>query len=84
MLTTDQRGLPARVPASLTLNDSTKMPSTLAFGTGTALYGKSAEEQVIQALDAGFTHLDLAASERCRVAPCSALARPDSSRPRPS
>ena len=35
---------------SITLNDGTSMPA-LAFGTGTALYGKSAEEQVIQALE---------------------------------
>lgn len=43
-------GSPCPLAASITLNDGTSMP-VLAFGTGTALYGKSAEEQVFQALE---------------------------------
>lgn len=43
----------------ITLNDGHKVPS-LAFGTGTALYGKDAESAVVQAIEAGFIHLDAA------------------------
>jgi len=42
---------------SFTLNDGTKIPS-LAFGTGTALYAKDAEETVRQAIQTGIVHLD--------------------------
>ncbi len=39
------------------LNDNTTVP-LLAFGTGTALFGKDAENMVTAAINAGFTHLD--------------------------
>ena len=39
------------------LNDNTTIP-LLAFGTGTALYGKDAESMVTAAINAGFTHVD--------------------------
>jgi diketogulonate reductase-like aldo/keto reductase len=39
------------------LNDNTTIP-LLAFGTGTALYGKDAEGMVTAAINAGFTHVD--------------------------
>ena len=41
------------------LNDNTTIP-LLAFGTGTALYGKDAEVMVTAAINAGFTHVDCA------------------------
>lgn len=52
----------ARPPATITLNDGRALP-TLAFGTGTALYGKDASDAVVQALDNGFVHIDCAASK---------------------
>ncbi|KIO13674.1 hypothetical protein M404DRAFT_993217 [Pisolithus tinctorius Marx 270] len=46
------------MPTSLlTLNDGTKAP-WIAFGTGTALYSKDAQQSVIIAIQNGFTHLD--------------------------
>ncbi|TFK42440.1 NADP-dependent oxidoreductase domain-containing protein [Crucibulum laeve] len=42
---------------TFTLNDGTSVP-WLAFGTGTALYGKDAAESVKQAIETGITHLD--------------------------
>ncbi|KAH9035477.1 NADP-dependent oxidoreductase domain-containing protein [Lactarius pseudohatsudake] len=39
------------------LNDNTTIP-LLAFGTGTALFGKDAETMVTAAINAGFTHFD--------------------------
>ncbi len=39
------------------LNDNTAIPR-LAFGTGTALFGKDTEDMVTAAINAGFTHLD--------------------------
>jgi diketogulonate reductase-like aldo/keto reductase len=42
---------------SYTLNDGSKIPS-LAFGTGTALYGKDAADFVRVAIDNNITHLD--------------------------
>ncbi|KAI9446139.1 Aldo/keto reductase [Lactarius indigo] len=39
------------------LNDNTTIP-LLAFGTGTVLYGKDAENMVAAAINSGFTHLD--------------------------
>ncbi|KAI0263346.1 Aldo/keto reductase [Gloeopeniophorella convolvens] len=42
---------------SIKLNDDTTIP-VLAFGTGTALYGKSAQELATAAINAGFVHLD--------------------------
>lgn len=39
------------------LNDNTTIP-LLAFGTGTALFGKDVENMVAAAINAGFTHLD--------------------------
>lgn len=50
------------LPASITLNDGTVLPS-LAFGTGTAIYGKDATAQVVQAIKAGFVHIDCAEGE---------------------
>ncbi|KAI6028681.1 NADP-dependent oxidoreductase domain-containing protein [Pisolithus orientalis] len=41
----------------LTLNDGTKAP-WIAFGTGTALYSKDAQQSVITAIQSGSTHLD--------------------------
>ncbi|KAG6833683.1 hypothetical protein H0H87_002879 [Tephrocybe sp. NHM501043] len=46
---------------TITLNDGTSVP-WLAFGTGTALYGKDAAESVRAAIDTGITHLDGAQS----------------------
>ena len=45
------------------LNDNTTIP-LLAFGTGTAHYGKAAENMVTAAINAGFTHLDGAQAYR--------------------
>ncbi|KZP19554.1 Aldo/keto reductase [Athelia psychrophila] len=42
---------------TIELNDGTSVP-WIAFGTGTALYGKDAAGTVKQAIDGGFTHLD--------------------------
>ncbi|KAG6851265.1 hypothetical protein H0H93_011701 [Arthromyces matolae] len=42
---------------TITLNDGTHVPS-LAFGTGTALYGKDAAESIRVAIENGITHLD--------------------------
>lgn len=42
-----------------TLQSGTKVPA-IAFGSGTALYGQDASTQVVQALEAGFKHLDAA------------------------
>ncbi|KAG6854745.1 hypothetical protein C0991_002459 [Blastosporella zonata] len=42
---------------TITLNDGSIVP-WLAFGTGTALYGKDAANFVRAAIDAGITHLD--------------------------
>ncbi|KAI0321653.1 Aldo/keto reductase [Amylostereum chailletii] len=39
------------------LNDGNVIP-WLGFGTGTALYGKDASDTVVNAISAGFTHLD--------------------------
>lgn len=43
--------------SQLTLNDETRTP-WIAFGTGTALYGKDAHQAVTVAIRNGFTHLD--------------------------
>ncbi|KAF9246141.1 NADP-dependent oxidoreductase domain-containing protein [Melanogaster broomeanus] len=43
--------------STLALNDGTQVP-WIAFGTGTALYGKNAEQAVALAIQSGFTHLD--------------------------
>ncbi|KAJ6623488.1 NADP-dependent oxidoreductase domain-containing protein [Mycena sp. CBHHK59/15] len=43
--------------STIKLNDGTEIPS-LAFGTGTALYGRDAEKAIKLAIDNGFTHLD--------------------------
>ncbi|KAF8586934.1 Aldo/keto reductase [Ramaria rubella] len=48
--------------ASTPLNDGNKLPQ-IAFGTGSALYGRDATDSVEQALDSGFWHIDTAASE---------------------
>ena len=48
-----------RTMASVKLNDGTTIP-ILAFGSGTALYGKDATKQVVQAIQAGFRHIDAA------------------------
>lgn len=45
--------------STIKLNDGTVVP-WLAFGTGTALYQRSATDAAIQALSLGFTHLDTA------------------------
>ncbi|KAF9469208.1 NADP-dependent oxidoreductase domain-containing protein [Collybia nuda] len=42
---------------TITLNDGNRVP-WLAFGTGTALYGKNATDSVRAAIDNGITHLD--------------------------
>ncbi|KAG6860950.1 hypothetical protein C0995_005614 [Termitomyces sp. Mi166 len=42
---------------TITLNDGTAIP-WLAFGTGTALYGKNAAEPIRVAIENGITHLD--------------------------
>lgn len=43
--------------STLPLNDGHQVP-WIAFGTGTALYGKDAEAAIRLAIDNGFTHLD--------------------------
>ncbi|KAF7294791.1 Aldo-ket-red domain-containing protein [Mycena indigotica] len=43
--------------ATITLNDGTVVPS-IAFGIGTAFFGKEAHNAVELALNTGFTHLD--------------------------
>lgn len=43
--------------SQLTLNHETRTP-WIAFGTGTALYGKDAQQAVTVAIRNGFTHLD--------------------------
>ncbi|KAI6132153.1 NADP-dependent oxidoreductase domain-containing protein [Pisolithus croceorrhizus] len=43
--------------SELTLNDGTRTP-WIAFGTGTALYGKDVQQSVTVAIQNGFTHLD--------------------------
>ncbi|KAI6118852.1 NADP-dependent oxidoreductase domain-containing protein [Pisolithus croceorrhizus] len=43
--------------SQLTLNDGTSTP-WIAFGTGTALYGKDVQQSVTVAIQNGFTHLD--------------------------
>ncbi|KIK98728.1 hypothetical protein PAXRUDRAFT_133664 [Paxillus rubicundulus Ve08.2h10] len=43
--------------STLALNDGTQVP-WIAFGTGTALYGKDVEQAVTVAIENGFTHLD--------------------------
>ena len=45
--------------ATVKLNDGTSIP-IIAFGSGTALYGKDATAQVAQAIKAGFRHIDAA------------------------
>ncbi|KAG6907425.1 hypothetical protein DXG01_008997 [Tephrocybe rancida] len=47
--------------ATITLNDGARVP-WLAFGTGTALYGKDAAKLVRVAIDNGISHLDGAQS----------------------
>jgi diketogulonate reductase-like aldo/keto reductase len=42
---------------AIKLNDNTTIP-LLAFGTGTALYNKDAQDLVSAAINAGITHLD--------------------------
>jgi len=46
---------------TIPLNDGNSIP-WLAFGTGTALFGRDAEKQVAQAIEAGMVHLDGAQS----------------------
>ncbi|KAG6816538.1 hypothetical protein H0H87_005315 [Tephrocybe sp. NHM501043] len=41
------------------LNDGNEIPA-IAFGSGSALYGKDAADYVVQAIEAGFSHLDTA------------------------
>lgn len=43
------------------LNDGNQLP-WIAFGTGTALYGRDATESVLRAIDNGFIHIDTAES----------------------
>jgi diketogulonate reductase-like aldo/keto reductase len=43
--------------STLDLNDGSQIPC-MAFGTGTALYQKDAEDAIRLAIDNGFTHLD--------------------------
>jgi diketogulonate reductase-like aldo/keto reductase len=43
--------------STITLNDGSRVP-WLAFGTGTALYGKDATDFVKAAIENGITHLD--------------------------
>ncbi|OAX38932.1 Aldo/keto reductase [Rhizopogon vinicolor AM-OR11-026] len=43
--------------STLALNDGSQVP-WMAFGTGTALYRKDAEDAIRLAIDNGFTHLD--------------------------
>lgn len=45
--------------STITLNDGSRVP-WLAFGTGTALYGKDATDFVKAAIENGITHLDTA------------------------
>lgn len=44
---------------TLKLNSGHEIPR-IAFGTGTALYGKNASQEVEQALESGFIHIDTA------------------------
>ncbi|KAF9464109.1 Aldo/keto reductase, partial [Collybia nuda] len=44
---------------NIKLNDGNEIPA-IAFGTGTAHFGKDATEYVAQALEAGFSHIDTA------------------------
>jgi hypothetical protein len=44
---------------SVKLNDGTSIP-TIAFGSGTALYGKDAAKAVVLAIKTGFRHIDTA------------------------
>ncbi|EIN12820.1 Aldo/keto reductase [Punctularia strigosozonata HHB-11173 SS5] len=44
---------------TVTLNDGNEIPA-LAFGTGTALYGRDATDYVTRAIDHGFSHIDTA------------------------
>lgn len=44
---------------TLPLNDKREVPA-IAFGTGTALYGRDATSYVVQALEGGFNHIDTA------------------------
>ncbi|CAE6351560.1 unnamed protein product [Rhizoctonia solani] len=44
---------------TLPLNDKRAIPA-IAFGTGTALYGKDATAYVVQAIEGGFNHIDTA------------------------
>ena len=46
-------------PKTLQLLDGTTTP-WIAFGTGTALFGRHATEATLRALNAGFTHIDTA------------------------
>ncbi|KAL7416108.1 NADP-dependent oxidoreductase domain-containing protein [Mrakia frigida] len=43
-------------------SSTTEPSSILAFGTGTAIYGKDATSQVVQAIKSGFVHIDAAES----------------------
>lgn len=44
---------------TLPLNDKRAIPA-IAFGTGTALFGRDATAYVVQALEGGFNHIDTA------------------------
>jgi diketogulonate reductase-like aldo/keto reductase len=44
---------------TLPLNDKRAIPA-IAFGTGTALFGKNATAYVAQAIEGGFNHIDTA------------------------
>ncbi|CAE7222200.1 unnamed protein product [Rhizoctonia solani] len=44
---------------TLPLNDKNAIPA-IAFGTGTALFGKDATAYVVQAIEGGFNHIDTA------------------------
>jgi len=46
---------------TITLNDGNKIPS-IAFGTGSSLFGHDVTEYVEQALESGFNHIDTAAA----------------------
>ncbi|KAG9120381.1 hypothetical protein FRC07_004148 [Ceratobasidium sp. 392] len=48
---------------TIPLNDKRSIPS-IAFGTGSALYGKDATTYVAQALEGGFNHIDTAQAYR--------------------
>jgi diketogulonate reductase-like aldo/keto reductase len=45
------------------LNDGRRIPN-LAFGTGSALFGRDVTAQVVAALEAGFIHIDTAQAYR--------------------